>query len=187
MTKNATFSIRIDEELKESAQAVLDKIGLPMSLAVELFLKQIAERGKLPFSIGCDDMKEEEQEERVEQLWKSFIVWLFKDRAHFDSDESRRLAENEYGFTGKGTGSTVSEYVLGDSDGYPDRMTKEQRDAYIDLLDLQHLLYDAKELIYWALSLDFVFVPEISSKYSNEADEWRLEYLTSKHAPTESG
>ena len=66
MPKTATIAVRIDEGLKERAQDALDKMGLPMSLAVEMFLRQVAEKGKLPFAIGPEGPSLEELAQRAQ-------------------------------------------------------------------------------------------------------------------------
>ena len=47
----STIQIRIDETIKKNAQKVLEKIGLDMSSAIKLYLKQIALRKGVPFLI----------------------------------------------------------------------------------------------------------------------------------------
>lgn len=42
---------------------------------------------------------------------------------------------------------------------------------------MHRLLSDAKELIYWALGMEKVFVPSLSAEYCNETDEWKLRHL----------
>ena len=41
MQKSATLNLRIDPEVKQSAESVLSQLGLSMSAAVDLFLRQI--------------------------------------------------------------------------------------------------------------------------------------------------
>jgi len=51
MEKTATLNLRINPEDKKSAEAVLAKLGIPMTTAVSIFLKQVAFTGGIPFAI----------------------------------------------------------------------------------------------------------------------------------------
>jgi DNA-damage-inducible protein J len=44
----------MDDMVKEKANAVFDELGLSMSSAVNLFLKQVIRRGGLPFEMTTD-------------------------------------------------------------------------------------------------------------------------------------
>jgi addiction module RelB/DinJ family antitoxin len=51
MPKTTNIYARVEPELKEQAEAVLSEIGLPMSNAITLFLKQIVLRRGIPFML----------------------------------------------------------------------------------------------------------------------------------------
>jgi DNA-damage-inducible protein J len=46
----ATLSIRIEEEVKTKAQKTLDSLGLDLSSAVNMFLRQVVVEQALPFT-----------------------------------------------------------------------------------------------------------------------------------------
>ncbi len=46
-----TLQLRIDEDTKSRAKAILDEVGLDMSTAIKLYLKQIALVKGIPFKI----------------------------------------------------------------------------------------------------------------------------------------
>ena len=50
--KTTTLCIRVDPELKKEAEGVLSDLGLSLSTAVTLMLKQIVIRNELPFEIS---------------------------------------------------------------------------------------------------------------------------------------
>lgn len=52
MAKTVTIMTRIEPEIKERAEAVLDQLGISMSTAMALYLKQIALQRKIPFEIS---------------------------------------------------------------------------------------------------------------------------------------
>jgi len=51
MKKTATLNIRVNPEVKKSAEVVLSQLGMPMATAVDVFLKQIALTGGIPFAV----------------------------------------------------------------------------------------------------------------------------------------
>ena len=51
MEKTATLNIRVSPEVKASAEMVLSRLGLPMSTAIDMFLKQITLTGGIPFAV----------------------------------------------------------------------------------------------------------------------------------------
>ena len=52
MAKTVTIMTRIEPEIKERAEAVLEQLGLSMSTAITLYLKQIALQRRIPFEIS---------------------------------------------------------------------------------------------------------------------------------------
>ena len=49
MEKTATLNLRINPEVKQQAEEVLRILGIPMSTAVDMYLKQIILTGGIPF------------------------------------------------------------------------------------------------------------------------------------------
>lgn len=52
--KNKNIHVVIDEETKESAQKVFQKLGMDMSTGIRIFLKQVARDENIPFVISAD-------------------------------------------------------------------------------------------------------------------------------------
>jgi DNA-damage-inducible protein J len=50
-----SISFRVDEELKNEADLVLEEIGLSMTAALTLYLKQIVNRREIPFKLEAKD------------------------------------------------------------------------------------------------------------------------------------
>jgi len=46
-----TLNLRVNPEVKKSAEKVLSQLGMPMSTAIDIYLKQISLTGVMPFSI----------------------------------------------------------------------------------------------------------------------------------------
>ena len=51
MNKSTNLYIRIEPDLKENAEAILTQLGIPMSNAVVMFLKQVVLRRGMPFDV----------------------------------------------------------------------------------------------------------------------------------------
>lgn len=51
MEKTATLNIRINPELKNSAEIILSQLGVPMATAIDMFLKQVTLTGGIPFAV----------------------------------------------------------------------------------------------------------------------------------------
>lgn len=49
--KSATLNIRVSPEVKRQAEEVLDLLGIPMSTAIDMYLRQIALTGGIPFDL----------------------------------------------------------------------------------------------------------------------------------------
>lgn len=59
---NVTTSIRIDAETKKAATELLNDLGLDLSSAVNVFLRQVVLQGGLPFQIKYPQYKPEGSE-----------------------------------------------------------------------------------------------------------------------------
>ena len=58
MEKSATLNLRVNPSLKQSAESVLGRLGIPMSTAVDMFLNQIVLVGGIPFSVTLPNAPE---------------------------------------------------------------------------------------------------------------------------------
>ena len=67
MAKTATMHIRVDEEVKNSAAEVVEELGLSLSSAVNIYLKQIAIRREIPFKISAYPVLNEETVAALEE------------------------------------------------------------------------------------------------------------------------
>lgn len=51
MARTSTVYVRVEPELKEQAEQVLDQLGIPMSNAVGMFLRQVVLQNGIPFDL----------------------------------------------------------------------------------------------------------------------------------------
>ena len=63
---NVTTSIRMDADTKKAATELLNDLGLDLSSAVNIFLKQVVLQGGLPFQVKYPQYKQEVLEAREE-------------------------------------------------------------------------------------------------------------------------
>ena len=52
MEKTATLNLRVNPSVKQRAEDVLSRLGVPMSTAIDMYLNQISLTGGIPFSIS---------------------------------------------------------------------------------------------------------------------------------------
>ena len=57
MAKTTSIMTRIDPVIKEQAEFVLSQLGITMSAAMEIYLRQIALQRKIPFEMKLPDAK----------------------------------------------------------------------------------------------------------------------------------
>ncbi|WP_010249355.1 type II toxin-antitoxin system RelB/DinJ family antitoxin [Acetivibrio cellulolyticus] len=57
MAKTTNLYVRLEPELKEQAESVLEQLGIPLSNAVNIFLKQVVMHGGIPFDVKLPAQK----------------------------------------------------------------------------------------------------------------------------------
>ena len=67
MAKTASVYARVDPETKEQAEAILEELGLPMSVCIEMMLKQMIRQRKLPFQVTLNTKRPLVYEELSEE------------------------------------------------------------------------------------------------------------------------
>lgn len=51
MEKTSTLNLRVNPNLKKSAEDILARLGIPMSTAIDIYLNQITMTGGIPFPV----------------------------------------------------------------------------------------------------------------------------------------
>lgn len=57
MARTSNIYVRVEPDIKEEAELVLEKLGIPMSSAVSIFLRQVVMHNGLPFDVKITDRK----------------------------------------------------------------------------------------------------------------------------------
>ena len=65
MEKTATLNLRVNPVVKERAEAVLSKLGMPMSTAIDIYLNQISLTGGIPFPVSLPKAPESLDADRM--------------------------------------------------------------------------------------------------------------------------
>ncbi|MDY5479825.1 MAG: type II toxin-antitoxin system RelB/DinJ family antitoxin [Peptostreptococcus porci] len=57
MARTSNIYVRVEPSIKEQAEIVLEKLGIPMSNAVSIFLRQVVMHNGLPFDVKIPSEK----------------------------------------------------------------------------------------------------------------------------------
>lgn len=99
MEKNATMNLRVNQALKEQAESILRQLGIPMSTAVDMYLRQITLVGGIPFSVtlpkappavNADMMSEEELHAKLQKGLEDVDAGRVQDAAKAFEAAGRR-------------------------------------------------------------------------------------------------
>jgi DNA-damage-inducible protein J len=66
----ANLNIRIDNTLKLQAEEILDNIGMSLSTATTIFLKQVVRYNGIPFELRADPFYSDENKTRLVKAMK---------------------------------------------------------------------------------------------------------------------
>lgn len=80
MSKTTSIYARVEPEIKEQAENILNKLGIPMSNAINVFLRQVVLQNGLPFELSLnrntplsyDDLTQEAFDLEIEKGYRSF-------------------------------------------------------------------------------------------------------------------
>lgn len=64
------IAVRVDDDLKKEATAIFNELGLDMSTAVKLFLKQSVLTKSIPFKLALDEYSKKEVEQAKKDIQK---------------------------------------------------------------------------------------------------------------------
>ena len=100
MTKNETLHIRVNGNVKQSAEQTLDMLGLSISEAVNIFLHQISFVGGLPFEVKIPSAPESVSAQSKKELYGMLEVGREQIRSGkvFDADDVMAQLKDDYGF-----------------------------------------------------------------------------------------
>ena len=92
MSKTSSIYVRVEPEIKQEAEVVLSKLGIPMSNAVSMFLKQVVMRQGLPFQVEIPKSKPIYYEDLTEE---EFNLEMMKAQDDFDNGRTCTIDDLE--------------------------------------------------------------------------------------------
>lgn len=99
MAKTSNIFARVEPEVKEQAEAILDRLGIPMSNAISMYLRQIVLQRGIPFDMKLPSVVPNMSTLTEEQL-DSELQMGMNDIAAVKVISAEAVAENmrrEYG------------------------------------------------------------------------------------------
>ena len=101
MTKSSNLYVRIEPEVKKQAEKVFDGLGISMSNAVGLFLKQVVINQAIPFELklapvkirSADTLTEAEFNAEIEKGYTDFLADKGRPAKEVFSDIRKGLNE----------------------------------------------------------------------------------------------
>lgn len=100
MARTANVFTRVDPDIKAQAESVLDQLGISMSTAMEIYLRQIALQRKIPFEmklpaarkpIAFGSLTDEEFDSLMTKAAKSYADGLCTDIGDFKTEIAKEL------------------------------------------------------------------------------------------------
>ena len=79
MAKTTSIFARVEPEIKEQAEMVLHKLGIPMSSAINIFLRQVVMQNGLPFDVKITHNKPLAYEDLATEAFNNEIEKGFSD------------------------------------------------------------------------------------------------------------
>ena len=84
MSKTSNVYARIEPETKEQAEAILSKLGIPSSVAINMFYNQIILNNGLPFDVKIPLNKILNEDELAKEIFAAHDEVLKGDTIPFD-------------------------------------------------------------------------------------------------------
>ena len=100
MTKTTSIFARVEPEIKQQAEVVLKQLGIPMSSAINIFLRQVVLQKGLPFKVKINGNRPLSYEDLTAEEFNGEIEKGFKDLNEGRVVAADRVAERvkrEYG------------------------------------------------------------------------------------------
>lgn len=90
MARTSNIYVRVEPEIKEQAETVLEQLGIPMSCAVSMFLRQVVMQNGLPFDVKIPVEKPLVLSELTDEQFEKEIL-----KAQSDIDNGRVYSVDE--------------------------------------------------------------------------------------------
>ena len=91
--ETTNINIRMDKALKEQAESLLSELGMNMTTAFNVFLRQAVRQGKIPFEISLNQPNNEA--ERKRQARKEFGELVKSIQADYISNGTDKMTMDD--------------------------------------------------------------------------------------------
>jgi DNA-damage-inducible protein J len=79
----AQISIRIDDTLKQEAEKLFEELGMNMSTAVNVFIRQTIQQRRIPFAIAVDPEPEHNENDKDDPFYsEENMRWIRESIQH---------------------------------------------------------------------------------------------------------
>lgn len=65
MAEKTSITVRIDKDLKEQSEEIFEALGMNMTTAINVFLRQVVKTNGLPFELTLNQTKERTTYDRI--------------------------------------------------------------------------------------------------------------------------
>ena len=89
MNNTTNLNIRIDKTVKESSEKVFEELGLNMTTAINIFLRQVIRVNGIPFEIKGSIPKQE----TIEAMEESIAIANEKEKGYTYIDDLKKALE----------------------------------------------------------------------------------------------
>ena len=89
MNNTTNLNIRIDKTVEESSEKVFEELGLNMTTAVNIFLRQVIRVNGIPFEIKGSIPKQE----TIEAMEESITIANGKEKGYTNIDDLKKALE----------------------------------------------------------------------------------------------
>lgn len=89
MNNTTNLNICIDKTVKENSEKVFEELGLNMSTAVNIFLRQVIRVNGIPFEIKGNTPKQE----TIEAMEESIVIANGKEKGYTNIDDLKKALE----------------------------------------------------------------------------------------------
>jgi DNA-damage-inducible protein J len=86
MSDTVNFTVRLDKNLKYCAEGMFRDLGMNLSTAITVFLKQAVRQGTLPFNPETDSFWSERNQARLEESRKAAEAGLLTEHELIEVD-----------------------------------------------------------------------------------------------------
>lgn len=85
---STNITVRIDENVKENFEGILNDIGLTMTSAFNIFAKAVIRQNKIPFELEADPFWSKENQEHIRKALQELEEGKFVEHELIEVDDN---------------------------------------------------------------------------------------------------